>query len=649
MTTVTRTSLVTGTSIAAGGITERMEQLGVDPVVLQSLKQRPDIVAADEEALDAMRNLVRICPECQAVNKEYMTWCLQCGGVLIGVDPISTKDLKKKNKEKRGGAGSSSKPRKSQSKPEKAEAPDPAAGQSPDSQEPFLEYEERIEEIIYDHSEGGQESPEVEQSPQVLSPLRDSDVEEQVEEEVDGTKESPESGRGASAASSPARRNISWEMSEDARDLSQNTMEVTENKDSGRPSSGEGAESRKPPLSSQFIHEDGPQRSEKEINDICEVISDPIIRGFIKNYLQKKPQEQVPDLGQASSSKHSSSQQGGSAPGKQGGSAPGKQIGSASGKQSGSASGRQGGSASGKQGGSHPESQGQTPSSKPVSLDLGASASSLVSKSDLTKTPSAKKVESSKKKGSRKGSKKGHEAIDVEIFAIEEAKLCRSARAGANLVPMLNLAHSSDEEEDSSERTSSLQGVPSVSYGASSDTSSPRDDTAPINYSNEVKAMAVKTQASGETRNNLSQSQSQEVEQAPPNPEISNSNFQFLQQLVEGRESAPPAQRKKMTGPSRPQPQRKPSPTSKVRASIEAPAASRRWMRSSIAWSSYHPRELRTRSSLNFQQGSTSGLSKQPPGNVRACRSTDNLVDSDPPEMAPSQRPRPASADQHNR
>ena len=194
-----------------------------------------------------------------------------------------------------------------------------------------------------------------------------------------------------------------------------------------------------------------------------------------------------------------------------------------------------------------------------------------------------------------------------------------------------------------------MQGVPSVGYGASSDASSPRDDTAPINYSNEVKAMAVKTQASEETSNNLSQSQSHEVEQAPPNPEISNSNFQFLQQLVEGRESAPPAQRKKTTGQSRPQPQRKPSPTSKVRASIEAPAASRHWMRSSIAWSSYNPRELRTRSSLNFQQGSTSGPSRQPPGNVRACRSTDNLVDSNPPEMAPIQRPRPASADQHNR
>ena len=216
------------------------------------------------------------------------------------------------------------------------------------------------------------------------------------------------------------------------------------------------------------------------------------------------------------------------------------------------------------------------------------------------------------------------------------------------MVPMLNLVHSSDEEEDSSERTSSLQGVASVSHGASSDASSPRDDTAPVNYSNEVMALTAQTHEAEENSNNVSQPQNPEPVPAPPNPEISNSNFHFLQQLVEGRESASPTQRKK-TGQSRPQPQRKPSPASKVRASIEAPPPNRRWMRSSVAWSSYHPRELRTRSSLNFQQGSPSGPSRQPPGNVRACRSTDNLMDSNPPEMAPSQRPRPASADQSNR
>ena len=70
LTMVTRTSMVS--SVKAGGITDRMEKLGVDPLLLQHLKHNPEHYGSDQEVLEALRNLVRVCPECQAVNKVYV-------------------------------------------------------------------------------------------------------------------------------------------------------------------------------------------------------------------------------------------------------------------------------------------------------------------------------------------------------------------------------------------------------------------------------------------------------------------------------------------------------------------------------------------------------------------------------------------------
>ncbi|XP_076472198.1 uncharacterized protein LOC143301651 [Babylonia areolata] len=666
MTTVTRTSWATGTSVRAGGITDRLEQIGVDPLVMQSIKHRSETAAADEEALEAMRNLVRICPECQAVNKEYMTWCLQCGGVLIGIDPIPAKDLKKKNREKKGSsdsaaaAFSSSKTRKVPSQgnfdsgavsveaktssgskelsglnkvlpvevqrydsqdqsPVGAKAPLEAQNYSA-QKEPLLELEEMAEEkIVYNSTrEQDQESSRSGQSPEVRLPATEPDhamVEKAVE-----TKESPESGRGASASSSPCRRNIHRDFSEDAEEASQHTPEVSDNKDSGRPSSGEEAESRKHQTSASLVPEDGPRRSEKEINEICEVINDPIIRGFIKSYLQKKPQDSAPVLSQPLPNKHR-----------------GAAHGSTSERRSGDTS------KAGKK---------QAPKAFSVNLDSGINSTAVNSKG-----APGRKEDTPKRKGQKKTVKKGHEAIDVEIFAIEEAKILRSSRSGANVVPKLNLIHSSDEEDDSSEKTSSLQGAASVGHDASSDTSSPREDFAPVSYSHDINSLAAAEEAQEENNNMAAHHPHSPEPPAPsqPNPELANSNFQFLKEVVENQRKSAAPERWKKNAQARQQPQHRPSPTSKVRASIEAPQPNRHWMRSSIAWSSYHPRELRTRSSLNMPPGGGGGSSKptrQSTGNFRASRSTDNLVGPSPPESSeipPSQRPRPASADQHNR
>nr|KAG5694621.1 hypothetical protein BaRGS_014716 [Batillaria attramentaria] len=233
-----------------------MKKLDIDPAVLRQLRQQSETAAADEEALEAMRTLVRVCPECQAVNKEYMTWCLQCGGVLIGVEPVAARNLKKKN--------------------------------NAEKDEDGLEVEsENIVQAKYGN--------QLEASQAIARKDLYRTEEHLIEEEdVTENKESPESGKGPSASSSPARKAGSQDNLEDSEDPSQDTLEVTENKDSGRPSSGEGPDARKG--QSQSTDDGPPQRTQKEISDICEVISDPIIRGFIKSYLQKRPgQDEMPD------------------------------------------------------------------------------------------------------------------------------------------------------------------------------------------------------------------------------------------------------------------------------------------------------------------------------------------------------------------
>ncbi|KAK7099182.1 uncharacterized protein [Littorina saxatilis] len=679
MTTVTRTSIATGTSIVAGGITERMEQLGVDPQFLNNLKQRTENLIADEEALDAIRNKVRVCPECQAVNKEYMTWCLQCGGVLIGVDPIPMKDLKKKSKEKKSGnADSSSRHKKSHSRTRSGDGERiPISVQHYDGEptdEPLLEYEEKVE-IIYEdvptkqpykdlsskersvkdgamkkhqRASSSKETPvrdltgtKKHQPDYVLKELSVEDVEDSrdtfrsffseehvmdnvddttrnlfskefVVEDVLGLKESPESGRGASENSSPARRKMSREVSsEDVADLSQSNLEVTENKDSGRPSSGE--DTRKPQLHAQLVPDNGPRRSNKEISDICEVINDPIIRGFIKNYLEKKSDDTTPEFSRVGEPyKESSVQESGAGTR----TTPGK----------------------------------HNTVSMPAASGHVTRVKSATSKSAALKSaPPAKKSDTPKKK--KKAVKKGHEAIDVEIFGMEEARLCRSSRSGANLVPKLNLVNTSDED-DSSEQTDSLQGGPSLTQGPVSDASTTLEDLAPVNYDKEMKVMTAGLIA-GKGTNNVSNPPPQNHTLSPShnrNEERANSNFQFLQQLVEADtpKASPPQQQKKRINQARPTvPQGRPSPTSKVRASIDAPPPNRRWMRSSTAWSSYNPRELRTRSSCNFQQ--RGGAVRQSAAIVQASQSTDNLADLNRQEMPPSQRPRPASADLSHR
>ncbi|XP_033751788.1 uncharacterized protein LOC117335722 isoform X2 [Pecten maximus] len=95
---------VTVATIKAGGITDRMEKLGLDLSFLrdgkdqEGQKQVPP-VHEENKGDNSKDKRVIVCPECGEVNKPYMTWCGDCGDILIGVEPILP--TKKKNREKR--------------------------------------------------------------------------------------------------------------------------------------------------------------------------------------------------------------------------------------------------------------------------------------------------------------------------------------------------------------------------------------------------------------------------------------------------------------------------------------------------------------------------------------------------------------------
>ena len=42
---------------------------------------------------------VKVCPECVEVNKPYVTWCVECGGVLSGIDPVPYKPKRDTSKQ----------------------------------------------------------------------------------------------------------------------------------------------------------------------------------------------------------------------------------------------------------------------------------------------------------------------------------------------------------------------------------------------------------------------------------------------------------------------------------------------------------------------------------------------------------------------
>lgn len=198
--------------------------------------------------------------------------------------------------------------------------------------------------------------------------------------------------------------------------------------------------------------------------------------------------------------------------------------------------------------------------------------------------------------------------IDVEVFSVKESKQQKdTSRSQEKIVPSLNLYNSSDEEK------------PRVSLDISTDSEDWQDFFIP-------KPVEVEKEVT-------------------PEPEEPEDVRPFLEQVMGDMRSSLPTKSKSKN--TRPKTGGK-SVKSVVRESIEAPGYERKWQRSSIAWSSYHPRELSKKTSLPPQRPGSAGPSRRG-GRGRNSGSVENLVSSRPRsggvQKKPAVKSRPQSAD----
>ena len=216
----TSVSGITGTSVQAGGVTERLKSLGIDTKAIATSEATAE---TQDGKSKSKPKLVKVCPECASWNKEYMSWCADCGEILIGVEVIDAKLKKKKEREQRRQQNRLNLANKTSVDEMKLK------GLETD-QRHFEQYEQ------------------IEQQSAVLNETNGECVmERKPVTETEPVKHVP--------------------------DLDKSEVETSPHST---------VESRNNLL--PFV------RTERDINDICESITDPTIKGFLKSYFRKKSQ-----------------------------------------------------------------------------------------------------------------------------------------------------------------------------------------------------------------------------------------------------------------------------------------------------------------------------------------------------------------------
>ncbi|XP_052800773.1 uncharacterized protein LOC128231710 isoform X2 [Mya arenaria] len=81
----------TDVTVNGGGLTDRLHDLGID---VAHVIHGDDKDSESKKAKNKGKVLI-VCPECQGLNKEYMSWCTHCGEMIIGIEPM----LVSKNRE----------------------------------------------------------------------------------------------------------------------------------------------------------------------------------------------------------------------------------------------------------------------------------------------------------------------------------------------------------------------------------------------------------------------------------------------------------------------------------------------------------------------------------------------------------------------
>ncbi|XP_074660849.1 uncharacterized protein LOC141913270 [Tubulanus polymorphus] len=108
------------------GLTDKLEKLGIDIGLINPLpktstlpflddgRNLPDPLRKHEahfnvgdHSADAQKVAI-VCPDCSTLNRPYVTWCLDCGCVLIGIQPTSVPSRKKSKTSKKSSLKSTS-------------------------------------------------------------------------------------------------------------------------------------------------------------------------------------------------------------------------------------------------------------------------------------------------------------------------------------------------------------------------------------------------------------------------------------------------------------------------------------------------------------------------------------------------------------
>lgn len=228
--TVVNSSANTDMTLKGGGLTERLNELGIDVTHVKH-KGGDEIGKSEGKAKGEKKGKVLIvCPECQGLNKEYMSWCTQCGEMIIGVEPM----LVSKNRE--------GKLRMKPLNKEEISVHEDIRIRNPDDKDVDTKLSSNGHDVYY---------------PQEF------DVEKPFTLNLEGIK---------------TEKNDK----EDHLEMFENKKVSpikSDGKDSGRPSSDD------PDLDLQT------QKIEEEVvNDICASISDPVLKGYVRSHFTKSKQ-----------------------------------------------------------------------------------------------------------------------------------------------------------------------------------------------------------------------------------------------------------------------------------------------------------------------------------------------------------------------
>lgn len=228
--TIVNSNANTDMTLKGGGLTERLNELGIDVTHVKH-KGGDEIEKSEGKVKGEKKGKVLIvCPECQGLNKEYMSWCTQCGEMIIGVEPM----LVSKNRE--------GKLRMKPLNQEEISVHDDIRIRNPDEKDIDTKLTSNVHDVNY---------------PQEF------DVEKPFSLNLEGIK--------------TEKNDI-----EDHLEMFGNKKVSpikSDGKDSGRPSSDD------PDLDLQT------QKIEEEVvNDICASISDPVLKGYVRSHFTKSKQ-----------------------------------------------------------------------------------------------------------------------------------------------------------------------------------------------------------------------------------------------------------------------------------------------------------------------------------------------------------------------